>query len=201
MDRLVAAVRTQLAVDELQSLQVQNHLYGCFVVMEDIGEKRITLKDCIITGKNYTLNLDQQFSEIGIRYGFIMDTKLIFDSYLFEYKEAWLELFATIDGLEQVDHVEDILIALIKTTVTPEHAFFLHAMETGQLPQEWIHKAIGILLPHSADRHSADRHSVDRKIDVPKKPQRFHTTRRHSIVITKPLGKTRRAMKLHGLKM
>ena len=200
MDRLVTAVRTQLAVDELQLLQVQNHLYGCFIVMEDIGEKLITLKECMITGKNYTLNLDQHFSEIGIRYGFIMDTKLIFDSHLPEYKEAWLELFATIDSLEQVDHVEDTLIALIKSTVPPEHAFFIHAMEIGQLPQEWIHKAIGILLPHSADRHSADR-NIDGKIDIPKKSQRFHTTRRHSIVITKPLGKTRRAMKLHGLKM
>jgi hypothetical protein len=35
MDRIAEVVKTQLSVNGIESLQVQNHIYGCFVLMED----------------------------------------------------------------------------------------------------------------------------------------------------------------------
>ena len=112
MDRINAIITKQLQVDPLESLRVQNHIYGCFVLMEDFLEKSITLDGTTFTQNQYTFDLDQQFGEIGIRYGFLMDTKLIFDSYLPEYKTTWLEVFREIikKTLEDVDSIEDNVI-------------------------------------------------------------------------------------------
>ena len=55
---------------------VQNHLYGCFIIMEDIAQHKVNVDGTIISTPKFTFDLDKQFSEIGLRYGFAMDTKL-----------------------------------------------------------------------------------------------------------------------------
>jgi hypothetical protein len=189
VESLFSIIREQLQVESVQSLQVQNHIYGCFVIMEEIVDKTMTLDHNIITATDYTFDLDVQFAEIGIRYGFILDTKLIFDCSLPGYKDAWLELFRNSIRLDAVDQIEDTVIEMIRSMVDPDLAFFLHAMDTGQLPQQWIQKAIGLLLPPI---HKIVIANPEKPI---KKASRFHTTRRHHIFLKKPLGKTRRAMK------
>jgi hypothetical protein len=201
----------------VQLLQLQNHLYGCFVLMEDITEKNIVLDQYHIKATNHTVDLDHCFSQIGIRYGFAMDTTLLLKSYLPAYKEGWLAVFKSTSTLEEVDRIEDGIIALITAMVPPEHAFFLHAMDKGQLPQEWVHKVLAILLPEEtvpvvsvAAASPSDSTHVNPIASAiaqanPEKPMkrlaRFQHTRRHTILIKKPLAKTRRSMKLHGLKV
>ena len=140
------AVHAQLedSKDVKHSLQIQNHIYGCFIIMEDIAQKLYEVSGTILSGTNFTFDMDTQFSEIGIRFGFIMDTKLDLDSFLPEYKTAWLKRFDNTD-LDEVDATEDIISDTITKLVPAENAFFLHALDKGTLPQEWVGKILDIL--------------------------------------------------------
>jgi hypothetical protein len=213
MDRIKAIIAKQLQVTSLELLQVQNHIYGCFILMEDIVGKPNALQEYNYTNANYTFNIDEQFEEIGIRYGFLMDTKLIYESYLPEYKAAWLEIYRDIGQktTDDSDRLEDEIIELIKTSVAPEMAFFLHALQTGSLSQEWLHKVIKILTSKPDEAKPEDVKTVSVETEnspsglvnaaIEKQTKRFRNTKRyHSIMIKKPLAKTRRALKLHGLK-
>jgi hypothetical protein len=144
---LVQTVQKQLTGSKKHLLQIQNHIYGCFIIMEDIAQKLYSLSGSTLSGTNFTLDLDAQFAEIGIRFGFIMDTKLTLDTFLPEYKSAWLAQFASHadHDLDKVDAMEDALIDMIKVTVCEEDAFFLHALDKGTLPQEWVTKVLSIL--------------------------------------------------------
>ena len=135
MNGIAEVITKQLLVSGIELLQVQNHIYGCFVLMEDIAESSV-LDNYVLKEENYSFNLDTQFSQIGIRYGFLMDTKLIFESFLPEYKSAWLALFIEVNkkkSLENVDKIEDIVIEIIKTNVLNEMAFFSQALSSGSL--------------------------------------------------------------------
>ena len=207
MDRIAEVVKTQLSVNGIESLQVQNHIYGCFVLMEDIAES-IVLENYILKEGNYSFNIDTQFSQIGIRYGFLMDTKLIFESFLPEYKAAWLALFTEINekkSLENVDKIEDVVIEIIKTNVLNEMAFFSHALSTGSLPKEWMNKVIVLLttgsLPSShvvseavvVESVSEDNGLV--KAQIEKQMKKHRKTKRNVVIVKKLLGKTRRIIK------
>lgn len=207
MDRIAEVVKTQLSVNGIESLQVQNHIYGCFVLMEDIAESAV-LENYVLKEGNYSFNIDTQFSQIGIRYGFLMDTKLIFESFLPEYKAAWLTLFTEINekkSLENVDKIEDVVIEIIKTNVLNEMAFFSHALSTGSLPKEWMNKVIVLLttgsLPSShvvseavvVESVSEDNGLV--KAQIEKQMKKHRKTKRNVVIVKKLLGKTRRVIK------
>jgi len=143
-----SAVLNQLNTQGLQSLMLQNHIYGCFIIMEDIAQHNVDLDGTVISTPKFTFDLDRQFSEIGLRYGFIMDTKLALDTFNTEYKESWLRQFKDIDlsqNIEEVDKIEESLIEVIQTSVASEDAFFISALDTGSLPQEWIEKVLNLL--------------------------------------------------------
>ena len=145
---LESAVHAQLedSKDAKHSLQIQNHIYGCFIIMEDIAQKLYEVSGTILSGTNFTFDMDAQFSEIGIRFGFIMDTKLDLDSFLPEYKTAWLNQFNNTNyDLDEVDATENIISDTITKLVPAENAFFLHALDKGTLPQEWVSKILDIL--------------------------------------------------------
>lgn len=200
-----AIIQKQLQVDGIESLKVQNHIYGCFVLMEDIAEN-VTL-DGFVYKKDITFDLDKQFSQIGIRYGFVMDTKLIFDTYLPEYKAAWLALFTEINTkrkVEEVDAIEDSVIELIKNSVKPDMAFFTNALKTGSLSQEWINIVIVLLTtgalpvsdaPVPAPNSDEAYKTALMNAQVEKTFKRGRKTKRNIVVLKKHLGKTRRSHK------
>ena len=133
----------------LYSLMIQNHIYGCFIIMEDIAQKKFERNGTILSTPTFKFDYDKQFSEIGIRYGFVMDTKLALTTFNAEYKEAWLTQFQDIhtsQNIEDVDKIEDSIIEIIYT-IKPEDSFFKNALETGSLPQEWIEKILQLLNP------------------------------------------------------
>jgi hypothetical protein len=183
------------AVGDVESLQIQNHIYGCFVLMEDIVEKKIVLDGYQFKGTNYAFHLDQQFSQIGIRYGFAMDTKLLVTACLPEYKDAWLRIFTTISTLDEVDRIEDELIDIITMSVEPKMAFFRHALDTGSLPQEWIDHMITLLVTPPLPVEPVEPVNPVAHVISINKPKKFRVTKRNPITITKFLGKTRRVIK------
>jgi hypothetical protein len=93
--------------------------------------------------------MKERFSEIGIRYGFVMDTKLTLKDYPASYQEAWLHTFrdlGVLQDIEYVDAAEECLIEIIQKHIAPEDAYFVHALESGSLPQEWVSKVLSLLL-------------------------------------------------------
>ena len=143
------AVEQQLSGSGLYSLQLQNHIYGCFIIMEDIAQKTVELSDNKLVGPSYSFDMKERFSEIGIRYGFAMDTKLTLKDYPASYQEAWLQIFrdlSVLQDIECVDATEERLIEIIQQQVKPEDAYFVQALGSGSLPQVWIDKALSLLL-------------------------------------------------------
>jgi len=129
-----------------------------------------------------------------------MDTKLIFDSFLPEYKNAWLDLFKIIHerkSVEDVDKIEDTVIEVIKTNVLSEMAFFLQALPTGSLPKDWVSKVIILLTTGSLPVAQVENEKVDllAKANI-EKNRKLSKTKRNNVVVKKYLGKTRRHSKV-----
>jgi hypothetical protein len=205
LSKIKSVVLNQLTnTNGLYSLKIQNHIYGCFIVMEDIAQGTFDLSGTLISTPKYSFDLDKQFSEIGLRYGFAMDSKLALDTFNPEYKETWIQYFNDIDIARDIiesDRVEDAIIEIVQKLVQPEEAFFIHALESGSLPQEWIEKVFLLINPRTP--------TPEKEVEVEKtaiakavsdKPlntkRRLATTRRANGKVTtstkKSLAKTRR---------
>jgi hypothetical protein len=202
---LYTMVREQMAsLTGLASLQFQNHLYGCYFVMEDLAQGIITLTGTRIKGLT-SWDVEREFGRIGLRYGFIMDTKLALPPCP-EYQVAWLALFqdlSTKKKVEEVDQVEDAINEIAVKTLPVEQAFFLKALENGSLNQEWIAKALALLDPDSVEPVEEPKEEPASLLSQAKteknaveKPRRFARTRSSRPEVRKAaLATTRRSKK------
>ena len=151
LTKIKSAILNQLTdTNSLYSLKLQNHLYGCFIIMEDLAQDRVTLSDMVLSTPKYKFDLDKQFHMIGIRYGFIMDTQLAFDKFSPEYHDVWIDFFKRVystKDLTEVDRIEDYIIEVVQGAFVraQDDAFFINALETGSLPQEWIERVLGLI--------------------------------------------------------
>lgn len=184
-----SAVIDQLEnVNGLYSLMLQNHIYGCFILMEDIAQNKFELNGTVISTSTFKFDIDKQFSEIGIRYGFAMDTKLILDICKPEYKNAWLAVFNDIyvsKNIEEADKIEDSIIEVMRSI--KGDAFFFNALETGSLSQEWIDKVLNLL------NQDVEVEQTAISTAITEKPiQRIKTRRVVKNTSKNPLAKTRR---------
>jgi hypothetical protein len=212
------AIQQQLlGTSGLYSLQLQNHIYGCFIIMEDIAQKTVELSENQLIGPSYSFDMKERFSEIGIRYGFAMDTKLTLKDYTASYQEAWLQTFRDLGVLQEIEYVdatEESLIQIIQQQVKPEDAYFVQALGSGSLPQVWINKALSLLLSPEPvipvttvavnsettdDVHATgiSRALTEKPIVKSAKPKHLAVTRRRHCgaesVTNKHLSKTRRS--------
>jgi hypothetical protein len=202
LTRIKSAVLNQLTnTNGLYSLKVQNHIYGCFIVMEDIAQSIVDVSGTFISTPKYSFDFDKQFSEIGLRYGFAMDSKLALDTFNPEYKETWLQYFKDIDiakDIEESDNIEDAVIEIVQKIIKPDEAFFIQALESGSLPQEWIEKVLLLLNPSPERDEEIQKTALTKATS--EKPlntrRRLAVTRRTHPKVTssvkKSLAKTRR---------
>jgi hypothetical protein len=187
----------------LDSLKIQNHIYGCFIIMEDIAESNVTMNGSILSIEGYSFDISDQFSEIGIRYGFLMDTHLDWVS-SDSYKAAWMNCFKKIQeshDIQWVETIEDVLISFLKEHVKPQDAFILHALEHGVLPREQQDKVIKLLKggstktdhvePVESAEPAEEKHPMlaQAHVDTPMHPTQHTKEKRHD------LHKTRRHRK------
>lgn len=196
LTKIKSAVLNQLTnTNGLYSLKVQNHIYGCFIVMEDIAQGVVDLSGNVIVSPEYTFDLDNQFLDIGIRYGFAMDSKLTLDTFNPEYKQVWLEYFKDIDiarDINESDKIEDAIIEIIQNNVKPEDSFFIKALDTGSLPQEWIEKVL-VLINHTSVSIPLDNKDEENKIDKDNKRLLVKAKSEKPIAVRRRLANTRRA--------
>lgn len=199
-----ACLTTSTGVTGLRSLQFQNHLYGCFIVMEDIAQGTVELTGTVLRTPTFSFDLEARFDEIGLHYGFIMDTQLRWGGPE-EYRRCWVEAFQATGRekkIETVDGMEDVLIEFVTEQIPAESSFFSHALHTGVLPHEWIDKALFLLNPSASSASSAASTSDTEEtstvwnhahIEKTSLKRRLRLTRRmRPIVPKKHLGSTRR---------
>ena len=212
------AVQQQLSGSGLYSLQLQNHIYGCFIIMEDIAQKTVEFSENKLVGPSYSFDMKERFSQIGIRYGFAMDTKLTLKEYPASYQDAWLQTFrdlGVLQDIEYVDAIEECLIEIIQQQVKPEDAYFVQALGSGSLPQIWIDKALSLLSEKPVEsvpvaettettettetdnvQHTGISKALTEKPIKSVKPKHLAVTRRRHVaesVTNKHLSKTRRS--------
>ena len=200
-----ACLTTSTGVTGLRSLQFQNHLYGCFIVMEDIAQGAVELTGTVLRTPTFSFDLEARFDEIGLHYGFIMDMQLRWGGPE-EYRRCWVEAFQAMGRekkIETVDGMEDVLIELVTEQIPADSSFFSHALHTGVLPHEWIDKALLLLNPSAAPAASSVAPASDTEetstvwnhahIEKTSLKRRLRLTRRmRPIVPKKHLGSTRR---------
>jgi len=182
----VTLVRTLLQQRrKLASVQLQNHIYGCYLIMEDIATKTLVYQNGILKGSTFTIDLASEFNNIGLRYGFVMDTKLALgEDVPPEYRANWLAWFIHLSEhatpLTEVDRMEDEINVIIREAVHADDAFFMKAVETGTLPQEWMGKLIR-WLQHGEQDPVAEEEPTITKISQAKTEK---TTRRRVLSTT-----------------
>ena len=173
--------------------------------MEDIAQNKFEVNGTIFSTPKFSFDCDKQFSEIGLRYGFVMDTKLALTTFNPEYKEMWLKQFNAVNvakNIEDVDKIEDAIIEVIRSIVSPEDSFFFNALDTGSLPQEWIATVLN-LLNHVTPTTPVNPVDPEKDIEIEKtaisvaiteKPikRKGKTRRSKAIPVKKPLFRTRR---------
>lgn len=200
---LASVIREQLkGATGLASLQLQNHIYGCFIIMEDIVQQTATLTGNQLVGSNVILSLDHDFDRIGLQFGFVMNSKLGLSSVNPDYQAEWCKVFRELSSIEQVDSLEDTIIDVIHESVSEEDAYFSHALETGSLPQEWLTNIVNLLNPSEKkeevikttdDPHPSAIGLANIEKNRPIKKGRLATTRRSKPAPVKaPLATTRR---------
>lgn len=200
LTKIKSAVFDQLTnTNGIYSLKLQNHIYGCFIVMEDIAQGVVDVSGTIISTSTYSFDFDKQFSDIGLRYGFIVDTKLSLDTFTPAYKETWIQYFKDIDlaqDIDEVDKIEDCLIELIQTEINVSDAFFINAIDTGSLTQEWVEKVLSLLNVDVEKDEEIQKTALTKATSEKPlhKRRRLATTRRAKITTLnkKALAKTRR---------
>ncbi len=156
-ERLYALIQNELSQRKgVASMIFQNHLYGCFIMMEDVAQGILEWSNGYITGNSLYLHLETQFGHIGFRYyGFLMDGKAVLDASA-EYKQVWLDIFHACKDLAKgttekvepdfVDKIEEHVIQMLDTM--EDDRYFMNAMEhDGNLTPDWMEKAIYSLHP------------------------------------------------------
>lgn len=147
--RLVELIQKELLERKgVSSMIFQNHLYGCFILMEDIAQGVLEWSNGYITGNSFYLQVESQFGHIGFRYyGFLMDGKAVLDDISAEYKQAWIDIFRCCKGLnDMVDKIEEEVIQRLEEM--KDDRYFMNAMEhDGNLTPDWMEKAIYGLHP------------------------------------------------------
>jgi hypothetical protein len=134
------------------SLILQNHLYGCFIVMEDLAQGILEITEGHLTGNALYLNLETQFGQMGVRYyGFTMDGKAVLEDCPVGYKEAWMGLFqeaAKGKDMSEVDRVEEEVLSALDSGVDNAERYFMNALEyEGNLSPDWVERALYMLHP------------------------------------------------------
>lgn len=194
---LESAVLTQLhGVRGLCSLQLQNHIYGCYFLMEDIAMSHVSHAGTTVSTTSHSFDYEKGFAEIGLRYGFLMDTKLELAEWLPAYQTAWLRCFAEMGAshdVDTVDKIEDTLNAAVLRSIDKEEGFFMNAVEHGALTRDWIDKVLHVLRgtkQSTVDTNGEDTadvtpsetvlsHAHIEKPITHEKPRRLDTTRRN----------------------
>jgi hypothetical protein len=150
-----------------KGLLFENHLYGCFTLLE----QRIDTSDVV---------LDCSFELIGVNYGFFKDERAAFQGSK-EYRSLWTPLLTDRVQMEEatVDELEDVVFDAMRDASA---TYFTAALETGELPEAILNGMEALFVPTE----------VVKKRRLPRTRSKRAVTPIHRL---KGLGKTRRQIR------
>uniref|UniRef100_A0A6C0AP81 Uncharacterized protein n=1 Tax=viral metagenome TaxID=1070528 RepID=A0A6C0AP81_9ZZZZ len=168
---------------EAMSVAFQNHLYGCFSIIEQHTENGSVLLDLSNTDLSKDLSqTDQQtdpWTTLGIEYGFLEDSRAIYTG-SDRYRSVMTELLLTLWTDEQVEALE---LSVFEALKQRDAKYFVAALEdaTEGLMEEMKAAFINPKLQEAV-------------IDLPPKPKKNHSKTAHKKrdLLSKPLSKTRK---------
>lgn len=124
---------TGLILNEFQShagLAFENHLYGCFTLLEQR-----------LDGSGLFVDLSQTFHQIGAEHGFFKNSLCIYDASE-TYRDAWIKVFTQDISDGFVDQLEDSVFEPLASS-----QFFSVAVDNGELTEALQALATQIIEP------------------------------------------------------
>ena len=113
-----------------KGLLFENHLYGCFTLLEQQIDSSATALDC-------------SFSHIGVQHGFLKDSRAVYTGSE-SYQSLWIPLLTSQQTDAFVDELEDSLFDYMRDISS---AYFAPALDTGELPEPLLKEALVVLTP------------------------------------------------------
>ena len=157
-----------------KGLLFENHLYGCFALLEQRIDSSAVVLDC-------------SFDQIGVSHGFFKDLRTGFTGSE-AYQSLWLPLLSAEGHLEEsyVDSLEDCIFDAMRDISS---VFFAPALDTGELPEVLLAAAKATFVTEPVEPAPIKRRRLPR------------TRNKHSVTPmqkAKGLSKTRKAIKVQG---
>jgi len=146
-----------------KGLLFENHLYGCFTVLEQYLD---------VSG--YTL--DCSFNQIGLTHGFLKDPRTLYAGSE-GYQGVWNTIFARTDISEGfVDSLEDCIFDSMKDVSA---VYFVAALDSGELPEALLK---GIEEAFVTKRRRLPKTRSKRALTPMQKPKGLSKTRRQRTI-------------------
>lgn len=166
-------------------LRFQNHLYGCLSVLEvfaegeaDIsGDRGVLLIARDMSDVETRFDLIGDFSKAGCEFGFLTDTRGVFDAWSDKYRGAWLWAWKEIGWKKNLERVDEIERQLFVGISEQGLEFFQAAMATGELDSEMEKRALGLYEIKQRKRYEGQTRRR-RGVTPLQRRRRFKKTRR-----------------------
>jgi hypothetical protein len=129
--------------NDFNSLCFQNHLYGCFSVLEVLAEGGADLSGNLYSSDEMVFDLSANFEQVGATFGFLLSSNCNINyssNCSSNYKTAWLWAWAEIGSKKKIETVDLLESSLFSTISTFE--YFKGALDDGSLPDELEAKAL-----------------------------------------------------------
>jgi hypothetical protein len=94
-----------------KGLSFENHLYGCFSLLEQVAEGSVEVSGTVLQFAA-PFDVSGSWASIGLVHGFQEDTQGFEGSH--EYRATWLPLMTNRVGLEEVDALEDCVFVRLR---------------------------------------------------------------------------------------
>jgi hypothetical protein len=111
----------ELCESEAMSIAFQNHLYGCFSIIEQHTENGSVLLDL----SNTDISNSNPWTTLGIDYGFLEDTRAVYAG-SDRYRSVMTDLLLTLWTDEQVEELEQLVFEFLKQR---DAKYFVAALE------------------------------------------------------------------------
>jgi hypothetical protein len=110
-----------------KGLLFENHMYGCFTLLEHQIDSSATCLDC-------------SFNQIGANYGFLKDPRTLFTGSE-AYQSLWIPLLTSKQTDIFVDELEDSIFDYMRDSSA---TYFVAALDTGELPEPVLKEALSV---------------------------------------------------------
>jgi hypothetical protein len=156
-----------------KGLLFENHLYGCFTLLEHQIDSSSVALDC-------------SFNQIGTKHGFLKDPRSLFTGSE-AYQSLWTPLLTSRQTDAFVDELEDGIFDFMRDNSAN---YFAAALDTGELPEPVLKEALS-LLPSIPVKRRRLLHTKSRTPVTPiKKTKHLSKTRRKPVVEQPKLATT-----------